>query len=197
MIEEFKSDTLADFRQRYQGCYGWFEKSPEQRILVVLDSVDFALKFRDKTGMVFSANPDKGNKFSFLPVEKGVHWAGGRVVLCNRIPARQYRRGICADNTSIYQLTTTHTLHPSFDLLETIFGEDENQSIDEFRTAYKGNVVLDKMFSIVDNRVYLYAHLLGVYTPEKQAITLNQTIFFQEIYDTVTRNKLDLEITVK
>lgn len=198
MIEEFKSNGWKDFQQRYQGVYGWFEKEDKSQLLVKLTVVtENELVFTDKNKLRFSAIADQGNKFSFLPVVRGLYNTERGVVYVSRIPAKQYRRGICQDNTSILDVATGAPLDVGFNMLEGIYGYSQQPAITSFKRLGGGNAALDNTFAVVDNSVYVYNVKIGVYDAPKAKFILSNKLFQQEMTDVCTRLQLPLLVDVK
>lgn len=198
MKVEYNSDGYRDFSQRYSDTYGWLEREGKESILVKLLSVDHdSLKFMDKRGMEFFARPDMGNYFSFIPVVKGSYLYKGDVVVVQRRPARQWKRGICEDNTSITIPGPIggfrNVLDISFDVLEELFYPKPNFSVPIFRETRKGDAVLfNHQFSIYKNLIYVYDQCIGNY--ESGKFVLNDGTFMQEVQDIINLNKLDMEV---
>ncbi len=185
MKEEFKSAGWKDFQQRFQGTFGWFETANKRPMLVQLTKVsDTRLLFTNKDGMEMIANPDKENVFTFIPVERGVYDTGKTVVYVERIPNRQWKRGICDENSKIIDLETNDQLRCSFELLESIFSKPSSRG-----------VVFNNIVAFIGDTVYLYNRVIG--TKDKKAITLSDNLFEQEVSDIVRDHKLNLEVRVK
>ncbi len=199
MKEEFKSDGWRDFAQRYQGTFGFYERENKARLLVQLVKVsETQLTFTDKTGLKYFANPDKGNVFSFIPVERGCYNYGADVVTCKRVPARQWKRGLCPENTNISSLREKRSLPVDFTTLEIMFPVEEGRSstqLANFKAYLAGNVAFDNMFSLVENKLYLYDNLIGTYG--MRTFTLTNHLFKQEVNDLVTRHQLPITVELK
>jgi len=197
MREQYNVSGWNDFRQRYQDTFGWYERDGKPPLLVKLLSVDDSeLRFQCKDGMTYHAKPDKGNFFTFIPVMKGVHYYGNCIVLVRRIPARQYKRGITTDNTAIVDIKTGLAISPTFELLESIFGDTYNPNFEKFVEKLSGDVIFDNIFSIIDNNVHVYEALLGRYYPDTCRIELKGNIFFQEVSDVINKYSLPIMVEV-
>lgn len=192
MKEEFTRPAWKDFSQRYLGTFGWFERPDKAPLMVKVSSVESnQLAFTDKTKATYYANPDQGNVFSFLPVERGVHQlSNGDIVFIRRQAVKQFRRGICEDNTRALSLVKMDILSITFELLEEVFTAPKDVVLNT-----KGNFVMDKMFSVVNNHIYLYDVVVGVRAGA--TLVLSSTLFLQELSDSVRRNNVPLEVVVK
>ena len=165
MKEEFKQSGWNDFKQRYQGTYGWYEKENGTRMLSFLAAVhETELVFLDEMGCKFKANPDKGNVFTFLPIERGCYNYGETdVIISRRVPQRMWKRGICQDNTYILSLARREAVAVDFPVLREMFIEKPNERLEEFKHSLEGNLVFNKMFALVNYNLYLYENIPGVY----------------------------------
>jgi hypothetical protein len=109
MFEKFTSVDAGDFRQRYQGTYGYFVNEG-RRTLTRLDKIHAdgrasTVEFVDRDGLSYLLKPDtdkEGRGFEFLPPKSAFfNTEEGEPLLVSRVPARQYLRGICDRNTTV------------------------------------------------------------------------------------------------
>jgi hypothetical protein len=105
-------EIIQDFRRRWEGTYAWLwmDKLNEE-VLVHIDRVEDS---SDKVATIGVTNKKYGQlvlhlgseehelRFKYPPV--GVFQHGDDVLLFRRRPARQYRRGICPDNSVIWSV---------------------------------------------------------------------------------------------
>lgn len=193
MIEEFKNDGWKDFQQRYSGTFGWFEDSAGKKVLVQVGACDSTtLVFNGADKMPFYAKADAGNKFTFIPTTRGAYQYLDTVLVVNRIPARQYKRGICRENTQLYDLVRRVNLLPTFENLAVIFGPPDNTPVLQWCKERTGNICLDGVFSIVKECVYAYDKIIGVYSMKDKLVKLDCDVFKQELTDTFTRLQVDV-----
>lgn len=198
MKAEFKSNGWEDFRQRYSGTYGWFEREDKPPILVRVGHVDVeSMVFEDDKGIKYTAHSDKGNVFSFIPVIRGMYKCQGEITYVQRIPARMYKRGVCEDNTSMMSIYTGSmpvTFASILDMVNTSI-EYELHKLKGMLTSKQDvdNILLSRQFSIKRNDVYLYDNLIGSIT-SPNTIMLNSPLFTQEITDIFNANKIDMDV---
>jgi len=185
MKEEFKAAGWRDFAQRYQGTFGWFHTEKKERMLVQLVEVnESSLMFQAKDGMKYFANPDKGNVFEFIPVTKGVYQLGKDVVFVTRKPARQWKRGLCLENTYLYNLVSGEQLMVDFSSVTAVFGGSDGVMLEAFKKDMSPNyVALDNIFSVVANKLMLYNNRVGVLDRAKRQVTMDSPLFKQEVQD--------------
>jgi hypothetical protein len=193
MKVEFTSYGTRDFVQRYAETYGWLERPGKPSLLVKLLKIrENSLIFTDETGFEYTALSDRGNWFSFIPVVKGSYLYQDSIVVVQRVPARQWRRGICEDNTSIRTLDH-QSLNVNFETLKALFSPIRNTTIETFKETLIGNRVLfNNQFSLYQNRFFVYENFIGTYEPGK--VTLNNDLFQQEVADIF--NSFNIPVTV-
>lgn len=106
------AEVLSDFRRRWEGTYVWLEIDGRPDELVYLDSVEESSTkiatlnlTSDKLGKL-SVNFGSENhalQFRYPPV--GVFQHDRDAYVFYRRPQRQYRRGICSDNSYMWNVT--------------------------------------------------------------------------------------------
>jgi hypothetical protein len=106
-------EIIADFRRRWEGTYAWlFMEQVNDETLVSIDRVEdnndkmaTLTVTSEKYGqMVLNfGSSDHELRFKYPPV--GVFQFGDDAYMFRRRPARQYRRGICPDNSLLWNVT--------------------------------------------------------------------------------------------
>ena len=127
MFEKFTSIESPNFRQRYQGTFGFFRKG-EKKILVQLNSITTGdsralVDFSDRNGIkykLYSDSDDASVGFEFIPPKCQYHDTTEGTFLVKRIAAKQYLRGICDRNTSI-RTVNGNARTVGFDILHAIY----------------------------------------------------------------------------
>lgn len=198
MKDSLTSNNYRDFRQRYEGVFGFFSPEGKKPLLVCLFSVEESkVNFIDVLGVSYHVNVDSGIPFDFLPVErKVVNIANDDILYACRKPARQWQRGVCSANTSITSLCfSNRRLGFGFNLVAAVWDTTVpyTKAIDEFLTGVRKNVALDSRFSIIGEKVYLYNTSIGSYANNTLQII---PLFKQEVSDTVFRNNLKFKVEV-
>jgi hypothetical protein len=107
------AEIVSDFRRRWEGTYVWLfmEKQNEESLVFVEKVADnndkvatITVNNRKYGGLVLNLGSEEYElRFKYPPV--GVFQCGNDSYLFRRRPARQYRRGICADNSLIWNVT--------------------------------------------------------------------------------------------
>ncbi len=189
MKEEFKGAGASDFKQRYQGTYGWYVKSDKSLHLVKLSSIgERACTGVDAAGMEYRFVADAGNEFSFLPVEKGLYLVDDEVILVTRKPARQWKRGLCSENTVFTNLSTGRNQAVDFRTVASIFTKDVKAP--EYKAGT--DIVFRNYAAFVKDKVYVLE--LEVGTIKDKVITMSNGYFTQELSDIIRDFKLPLTI---
>lgn len=109
MFEKFTRQDAGDFRQRYQGTYGYFRRGTK-KTLVRLDKVDIdnnVVIFVDIDGLTYDIQADASDDsigFDFLPPKMAYHNTPAGTYLLRRVPQRQFSRGLSERNITIKTL---------------------------------------------------------------------------------------------
>jgi hypothetical protein len=108
-------EVVNDFRRRYEGTYVFLKM--ERTGVETLVKVSRVEDSSTKIGILYLESPEYGAltlnlgsdghhlKFKYPPV--GVFQHGRDAFLFRRRPSRQYRRGICSDNSLMYNVTSS------------------------------------------------------------------------------------------
>jgi hypothetical protein len=203
MFEKFTTADARDFQTRYLGTFGFFKNEDAAPLLVKLVNIDGVVYFQDRRGVEYNVKPDtnKNIGFEFLPPKSGFFNTDEGAVFVQRKAARQWQRGICDRNITMYLMMKEgwHAVQVNFKYLEKVY----NGSV-PFADAYKSfvegkvpSVALNSQFSIdVKNRVYVFSTECGKVieaSARKLVVRLTDPVLFRtEIYDAV-KNHLEME----
>lgn len=157
------NDIVRDFVQRYEKSYIWV--SPPDNNEESLFYVDRVTADRTKIANLTLTSPEFGKiilnmgtahtlKFKYPPV--GVFQYRQDAYMFRRNPAKQYRRGLCAGNSSIAavyrDLTQAGDVDLSFDLLQSAYQAQSYSFADACRMLTSGkyrSVALKNQFSLL------------------------------------------------
>jgi hypothetical protein len=107
MFEKFLSANTGDFRQRYEGTFGFYRDEKGKRLLTKLVAIrgDVCV-FVDSKGIEYKLYPDAESDigFEFIPPKAAYYNTTDGAVLVVRQAARQFQRGLSSKNTVIYTL---------------------------------------------------------------------------------------------
>jgi len=118
--------------------------------------------------------------------------------LLQRIPAKQYRRGLCAENTRITRIGTTGNLVSmdlSFDVLKAFVGKQTFPSLSVVLTKKmkSASIALSSRFAYVPSNGIIFADLMPVAQVDKKErkITMLYNIFKPEIVELAKNTELE------
>lgn len=183
-------ENFRDFRARYQHTYGWYVDEKYGKILVNITSVEEDyVKFMGPRGEAYQARVGANIMFEFTQIEHGWYMTPTRPVLLVRHPQRQWKRGICDENT--------RAMLPSGDNLYA-HGVDFKILQECFAGTYEykeGDFALSKYFACVGTCLYMKDSVVG--SRKGNVLTLKSTFVHQELVDTIRRNGYPLEVRVE
>lgn len=203
MIATPTGRNIGDFKQRYQGVVGFLRPAGRDRTLVFVYNVSSSkVTFRDHNNHEYYANVDSGVEFEFIPTQRAWYNTSNGTYYLQRVPARQWRRGICADNTAFIQLHKDTIGQCDEDWKMVAFNVMGNTlSYPDGVTAYlKGErptCALSKHFALGQSVVYFCNLQVGTYS--NRIITLKEEygMLLQELSDVCKRNNFPFTVVVK
>jgi len=198
MKDTLTSNNHQDFRARYQGTYGYYvDPDTDKRLPVyVASSNQSRVTFNDIDGRELHVRADSGIEFEFIPVDRGFFQVEDQVFYLERVPARQWKRGICNENTRAYLLEDT-LRNFAANYLEII----SKMSPLDCRLGWYSNkegypVALSKHFAIsVANVLYFYNKEIGTVDHATNSIKLYNDMLLQEVTDLFRRNNMDVKVS--
>lgn len=190
MLDTLTSENWRDFSQRYKGTYGWYSPEKGTKIPVFISEVaQDHLKFVGLDNREFEARADKGVAFQFAPLNRRIHVGndGHAYVVCRR-PARQYRRGICGDNTFIYRLTAAGVKSmPISTATMKILLAEEGMKV-------SNGVKLSNAFCLVGPAFYAYEQLIGAFADNSITLNPRAKLLIQEVKDAIRDSSLNFKV---
>lgn len=196
MREKFTTLNGPDFRQRYNETYGFFIKDSGEKILVQVFVGNKHLTFVNSEGFEYRINPDTPNEFEFIPVSRGWYDIGENIHFLTRRPERQWRRGICVDNTSAFYVRNGRMFRFDLDTqtLEKILQHAVDHKTSVASYEKQGHAALSKNFAIVANKVWFESIPVG--TIKKNNIMLSNDLILQELTDLIKRNNYPFTVSL-
>ena len=184
------SSNYRDFHQRYRGTFGWLLNKGKEIPVFIREVTEAAVTFQGLNGEDYFAYADKDVMFKFMPLKRRiVIGVDGEVYAIARRPARQWRRGVCADNTNIYRLTAAGPAGCRVDINGV-----KNLITDDPRPKDALKQKLSDQFAIVGSVVYLYEMAMGSFTDGTIKIKKGYEAFAQELRDAIRDNKLNYKV---
>lgn len=201
MRTTYDLNTVRDFGPRYKDTYGFLinrDNPTERRLVYITSNDDRAVYFITETdGLTYHALRDSGVQFEFIPVNRGFfNGTNNKVYHLQRVPARQWRRGLGRSNTEVSTVTAEgiFTTKLSFGLCHTMF---DNAPDYRCQGEIPTNRAISKHFAICGDRLYFHQLIAG-YMAKSGGIELtNKVSIQQELQDTLRRNGYDKLIYIK
>lgn len=194
MFEKFLSVDAGDFRQRYEGTYGYYtDKKKGARLLTLLSTVDTnaspkKVHFEDCRGVKFYVNADSTEEigWEFLPPRSAFYNTTDGVFYVQRIAARQFQRGITGRNTKIWKVTEKgfDQIKVAFDSLIPIFEKQVPFAKAALKWSETGEAsALSPNFCLYKNKLAINIEVIGESSSDRTNISLTPTgaIFLPEL----------------
>lgn len=193
MLERYTHENMRDFGPRYVDTYGFLLKNNgSKKLIYITENTRDAVYFRtEEAGMLYHANIDSHIEFEFIQVDRGFFTADdGCVYLLTRVPARQWKRGIGRNNTSVMQLTSVGLMpiKLSLPLLNSIFSVEIGYSWEYVKEGQQ-QMALSRHFAMNDRDLFFYETPIGKVDHTSHVITVNGSYSVtQELNDAIRRN---------
>lgn len=208
MFEKFTSVDSNDFRQRYQGTYGYFTHKGKRTLTrldkIVSDGRSSFVEFSDRDGLKYLLHPDSedaGTGFEFLPPKSAYfNTPEGIPLLVSRIPARQYLRGICDRNTSITDMRNSNRA-VDFASLITLFEQATPAGVALEKALKSGSgasgVAISPQFAVglLTQQIRCFNQVIGSAEYSKGLFTIeldSPELWSQEVTDAFRRSNLNV-----
>lgn len=203
MLDTPTSSNYRDFGARYSQTYGWLIRDDKpKRFVKLLDCDEDELRFRtSEEGTVYTAVVDSGVQFEFQQVERGLYQAKNEIYYLARIPARQWKRGICRANTDVQVLTPLgfRECDKNYDVFNLIFSSKVQPLYQPEIELGRSHILLSKHFCLsAGGFLYFYNIKVGV-VDTNGMLTLDSgyEILKQELSDVLRRNKWEVILSIK
>lgn len=193
MRDSLTGNNYVDFKQRYEGTYG-FLVHKNKKLLVYLRRVDnVRCTFTDETGTDLYANVDSGIEFEFIPCKRGVHNIKDDVVCISRVAATQYKRGVSKGNTSITSVSSYRTLPLDFNIMQDVFNSkyDVVKRYEQWKKDKSIPVALNTHFCLSGDSVRFYDQNIGYMDGD---VFMVNPLVYQEFSDCLSRLNIVAEV---
>lgn len=199
MLVSFDSSTRRDFAQRFAGVFGWYLTDENKEILVRIEEVgNNKLTFTDENNLEYTANADRDVKFKFIPVQKRVFMFEGSCFVSQRRPLRQYKRGMCSENTDFLLIPASIRSPVTFPIVKAYLNPQYTETISRYKDDPEYTIgALSPLFSVRVGSVYLYNVLIGKYDTKNKVVMLDDDLFQQELIDLFTKENIQHNVVVK
>ena len=193
MKESFLSKTAADFRQRYQGSFGYILKDNGTKVLVKITTVDTkTVIFTDEDENEYFGYADKNVEFEFIPIQRKFVLMDNKACLFTRVPARQFTRGISEANTTYYTTNAQGNLvQKGFDDREVIkFIKHQgvlpyHSYMQQYLDGTLPFTTLSASFLVSKTKLWFFDREIGDVNRTKKLIDLKTPLVKQELSDAI------------
>lgn len=134
---DFCPENYGDISRYYKGCYVKFPERGD--LLHLIHRVDqYSVEGDNERGERFKIELRKDDPYhmEFVLPKKSLFKYKSSILILQRIPARQFKRGINNENTNIIDVESHKTVDLSFDVLKayvskqpTVFLKDQNLNL--------------------------------------------------------------------
>lgn len=188
MLDQLTSENSRDFNSRYANTFGWLIANEAKRLVHITDVTSDEVFFRTThKGLDHHVRRDSGVEFEFTQLERGFYLGTDNCIyFMQRVPARQWKRGICRQNTSLSVLRdgTWTSENINVDKLRCVLGG--SASFED--NGEKSNFILSKYFAVSGQQVWFMTNKIGD-VRDSAIISLNDFGVFvkQELQDAINR----------
>ena len=196
----FNSQTYEDIHRYYRNTYVKFKETGDCLFYINQVSQN-VVSGTDEDGTAFDLylNNDDPYEVDYVLPNKSYFQYAKRACMLQRIPAKQYRRGLCSDNVRITALTRTggnQGIDISFEVLKAFVAKQAYPSIRTVLTQRPRplSIALSPRFAYVPDQGILFCDQLSVASIDKKENTLRilRSIFTPEIEVLVQGSGLDI-----
>lgn len=200
MLDTLTGNNAADFKARYQGTFCWFMHDG-QRLLVRIDTVQGnKVIFTDFFDRKLEVYVDSNLFFEFLPLSR--RWnvtQDGTLFYTARVPARQWKRGICDENTQLCgfdpasRVLLTLPMRNLFQYLHNIDQFPKNNLNTYLKDPSKGAYLSRHFVISPTGKFYFLLQEAGTFTRTNK-LELYDDVIAQEVSDLITRENLPIQL---
>lgn len=191
---KFNKENWEDLKKYFEKSYMKFPKLGEQAVYVESVCSDGLsgklLPNNEHEGWKYTFTEGSGLDFEYILPKKSFFEYEGLAYLLERIPAQQYKRGLCRDNCSIKCLT----IHDGFIAvslsLELVNAYTMKQNFQGFRKeSTQGSYPVSSRIAVDSTgKIYVDTIRVGAYWPDAGEIILNHPTFKEEIEAVLSAN---------
>jgi hypothetical protein len=192
MFEKFLSASSADFRQRYEGTYGFYTVEGQRKFLARLDCIDPERRvayFVDSNEVSYNINADTAREigFEFLPPESAFYNTSDGVFFMERVASRQFKRGACSSNMRAYLIGQRgfNQVEINFNSLIPVYQKVISYPKAAESLAKTGILALSPNLMLSPKGVFVFREMIGTYSGGTNEILVDQkgAMFITELKD--------------
>jgi len=182
---EFISSNWRDIQKYYDGTYIKFAEYGD-RLFYVSRTTPEMIEGTDEDDTIFQLHLSDAHPYNVnyvLPHKATFQW-NDNVYMMRRIPARQYRRGLCSDNTSIISVATGNNVDISFKSLKAFTAKPQYSSFrDAFfaKGRFKAIALSPRLTYLRNGSILVDTTKVATFDFHQKKIVLHHKIFLPEI----------------
>jgi hypothetical protein len=205
MLEKFMSNGAGDYRQRYEGTYGFFTTDSGKKLLVRLthihaDGAPPHVDFVDADGVGFRLNADNDRGFEFIPPKSAWYNTPAGAMFVQRTAQRQWTRGVHPRNTVI-NLLVKGRMDPqqiNFPVLSEIYTPTNSITLLQAKETGRSFALSQQIaMDFASKGLVVLNEGVGTFTMEGNAyhvILHDKELWATEITDVFRRNQLQVTV---
>lgn len=197
---EFTSSNWQDIRKYYEGTYVKFTEFGD-RLFYISQVRPDGISGMDDEQTAFEMYLSDAAPYTVnftLPHKATFQWKDS-VYLLQRIPARQYRRGLCSDNTMITNVATGTSVDVGFQSLKAFVSKPSYSSFSNaFNTKVKTKAIAlsPRMSYLRSGSILIDNKKIAVFSYETKKISMIHRIFLPEIMQHMVDHNEHYEVIV-
>ncbi len=188
---QFTPQNVNDIDRYYRDTYVKFKEYGE-RLFYIQSVSPSMVTGTDEDGTYFEVHLRSSNPYQmdYILPHKAVFQYKDNVYLLQRIPAKQYRRGLCSGNTQIIRVTDGEKIPMIAPILKAFVNKQNYSTFSEaFKSKHKAFALGPRMhFLKADAGIYIDMTLVARHFYGTEKIQMIQPIFTSEIKKHMTDN---------
>ena len=192
---EFTASNWRDIEKYYHGTYLKFQEFGDRLFLInnvrpaYVKGID-----EDQNEFILYLDDEHPYTVDYILPNKAVFSYRNAAFLLQRVPARQYRRGLCEENVKVVRVHDGQTLPFSFEVLKAFVQKQKYLSLKEALASKSGT-----SFPLT-SRISYYRKNQGIYVDTKQVayisngILLSHRLFEKEMTGLIQQDPFEMEI---
>jgi len=197
---QFNTYNFEDISRYYRNTYVKFKETGDT-LFYIRDVRPDVVRGTDEDGTEFELylNDDHPYEVDYVLPNKSYFQYAKRACMLQRIPAKQYRRGICSENVRISSLTKTGgvgNIEVGFDALKAFVSKQAFPNISTvlLQKSKPISVALSPRFAFIPDLGYIFCDQLAVATVDKKAktVVVLKDVFLPEITKLLENSNLEI-----
>lgn len=194
----FTTSSAQDIDKYFRGSYVKF-KEFDDRLFLIKDVSGRTVTGVDQDDQEFTLYLSNQHPYEvdYILPNRAVFQYKDKAVMLQRIPARQYKRGLCSDNTQILSLETGERLPVSFAVLKAFVTKQQYFTFAEAirRKGKAKSFALNSRMSYFysSNSIHVDAQPIGHYSKESKKLFIHP-LFVEDVRSQLKDNNETIEV---